>query len=189
MNWTEGKYFEVLPEKEVKSADDVQMYNKLPENEKQYSQLPDKPCCRKSFEVENCCREFYMISHRNCCRRWIEPICLREGHPAGFRRCWMRKANSVLSLLTHGCWQTPCGVDYSMMGCCIEQAIPAAIKPVGRDEDQSDWTGSFGWNLGKKGVHTLWTKRQEKQKTYKDVVRFCMEKIRRAKLELNLVLI
>lgn len=37
MNWTEGKYFEVSPGDEVKCAVDVQMYNKLPENEKQYA--------------------------------------------------------------------------------------------------------------------------------------------------------
>lgn len=37
-----------------------------------------------------------------------------------------------------------------------------------------------------KKVHDLWKKGQANQKAYKDVVRLCREKIRRAKLELNL---
>lgn len=71
------------------------------------------------------------------------------------------------------------------LGCCIERAIPYAIKQVGKDEDQPGWTGSFGWNLQKKGSWPL-KKGQANQKAYKDVVRLCREKIRRAKLELNL---
>lgn len=47
MHWIEGKYFEVLPEEEVQCTDNVQMYNKLPENEKQYALSTDQPCCRK----------------------------------------------------------------------------------------------------------------------------------------------
>lgn len=48
MNWTEGKDFEILPEEEVTCAEDVQMYSKLPENEKQYALFTDQSCCRKS---------------------------------------------------------------------------------------------------------------------------------------------
>lgn len=56
------------------------------------------------------------------------------------------------------------------LGCCIEQAIPGAIKQVGRDADQPDRTGSFGWNLGKKYSFMHFGRRDKQiRRPYKDV--------------------
>lgn len=178
--------FEVSPEEEVKCADDVQMYNKLPQNEKEYVLFTVQSRCRKSSEVENCCMEFYMTSPRNCCRRWIEPICLREGHPAGFRYCWLRKADSVLSLLTHGCWQMPCGVDYSngsrTSGLLLWAGHPWRHKTSWQGWKPTWLNREFWMELGqKRSIHALWKKEQAKE-TCKDVVRLCREKIRRTNL-------
>jgi len=41
MDWPEGKDFRVLPEEEVTRAEEVVLYNKLPENENQYALFMD----------------------------------------------------------------------------------------------------------------------------------------------------
>jgi len=63
MDWTEGKDFGASPEKEVTRAEEAPLYNKLPQNEKQYSLLSH---CREAEEVEGCCMEPYMTSRGNC---------------------------------------------------------------------------------------------------------------------------
>ena len=61
---------------------------------------------------------------------------------------------------------------------------------MSRQERKLAWPNRELWlELRKKRrVYDLWKKRQETQEDYKDVVRLCREKIRRAKaqLELNL---
>jgi len=42
--WPEVKDFGILPEEEVAHAEDAPLYNKLPENEKQYALFPDGSC-------------------------------------------------------------------------------------------------------------------------------------------------
>ncbi|KAK4822622.1 LOW QUALITY PROTEIN: hypothetical protein QYF61_017827 [Mycteria americana] len=44
MDWPEGKDFGISPEEEVTCAEEVPLYNKLPENEKQYALLTDGSC-------------------------------------------------------------------------------------------------------------------------------------------------
>lgn len=74
------------------------------------------------------------------------------------------------------------------LGCCIDQAIPGAIKPVGRSEKTNlTEQGVLAGTWAKKNMHAFW-KWQANQRTYKDVMKLCMEKIRRAKLELNLAI-
>jgi len=45
MDWPEGKVFRMSPEEEVTCAEEAPMYNKLPENEKQYALFMDGSCC------------------------------------------------------------------------------------------------------------------------------------------------
>ncbi|KAK4811029.1 hypothetical protein QYF61_015733 [Mycteria americana] len=44
MDWPEGKDFGILPEEEVTRAEEAPLYNKLPENEKQYALFTDGSC-------------------------------------------------------------------------------------------------------------------------------------------------
>jgi len=44
MDWPEGKDIGVSPEEEVTCAEDTPLYNKLPENEKQYALFTDGSC-------------------------------------------------------------------------------------------------------------------------------------------------
>ena len=44
MDWPEGKDFGVSPEEEVMCAEEASLYNKLPENEKQYALFSDGSC-------------------------------------------------------------------------------------------------------------------------------------------------
>ena len=44
MDWPEGKDFGVSPEEEVTRAEEAPLYNKLPENEKQYALFTDVSC-------------------------------------------------------------------------------------------------------------------------------------------------
>lgn len=75
------------------------LYNKLPENEKPYALLTNGSChYGKALEVEDCCMESHMTNCRKYWMRWIESICRIEGHPPGFRYCWMRKVVCALSL-------------------------------------------------------------------------------------------
>ncbi|KAK4826040.1 hypothetical protein QYF61_003939 [Mycteria americana] len=43
-DWPEGKDFRISAEEEVMHAEEVPLYNKLPENEKQYALLTDGSC-------------------------------------------------------------------------------------------------------------------------------------------------
>ncbi|GAB0210025.1 hypothetical protein GRJ2_003468300 [Grus japonensis] len=43
-DWPEGKDFGMSPEEEVTSAEEAPLYNKLPENEKQYALFTDGSC-------------------------------------------------------------------------------------------------------------------------------------------------
>ncbi|KAK4819988.1 hypothetical protein QYF61_017367 [Mycteria americana] len=45
MDWPEGKDFGISPEEEVVQAEETPLYNKLPENEKQYALFTDGSCC------------------------------------------------------------------------------------------------------------------------------------------------
>ncbi|KAK4810639.1 hypothetical protein QYF61_007376 [Mycteria americana] len=45
MDWAEGKDIGISPEKEVTRAEEAPLYNKLPENEKQYALFTDGSCC------------------------------------------------------------------------------------------------------------------------------------------------
>ncbi|KAK4825180.1 hypothetical protein QYF61_024660 [Mycteria americana] len=45
MDWPEGKDFRISPEEEVTRAEEAPLYNKLPENEKQYALSTDGSCC------------------------------------------------------------------------------------------------------------------------------------------------
>ena len=45
MGWTEGKDFGAAPEEEVKHAEEVPLYNQLPEDEKHYALFTDVSCC------------------------------------------------------------------------------------------------------------------------------------------------
>ncbi|KAK4831281.1 hypothetical protein QYF61_016751 [Mycteria americana] len=45
MDWPEGKDFGISPEEEVTRAEEAPLYNKLPENEKQYALFTDGSCC------------------------------------------------------------------------------------------------------------------------------------------------
>ncbi|KAK4810463.1 hypothetical protein QYF61_004243 [Mycteria americana] len=44
MDWPEGKDFGISPEEEVTRAEEAPLYNKLPENEKQYALFTDRAC-------------------------------------------------------------------------------------------------------------------------------------------------
>ncbi|KAK4815664.1 hypothetical protein QYF61_005410 [Mycteria americana] len=44
MDWPEGKDFRISPEEEVTHAEEAPLYNKLPENEKQYALFTDGSC-------------------------------------------------------------------------------------------------------------------------------------------------
>ncbi|KAK4828919.1 hypothetical protein QYF61_001540 [Mycteria americana] len=44
MDWPEDKDFRISPEEEVTHAEEAPLYNKLPENEKQYALFADGPC-------------------------------------------------------------------------------------------------------------------------------------------------
>ncbi|GAB0206701.1 hypothetical protein GRJ2_003135700 [Grus japonensis] len=44
-DWPEGKDFGMSPEEEVTRAEEAPLYNKLPENEKQYALFTDGSCC------------------------------------------------------------------------------------------------------------------------------------------------
>ncbi|PKU30873.1 hypothetical protein llap_18822 [Limosa lapponica baueri] len=44
MDWLEGRNFGVSPE-EVTCAEEAPLYNKLPENQKQYALFTDESCC------------------------------------------------------------------------------------------------------------------------------------------------
>ena len=44
MDWPEGKDFGISPEEEVTRAEEAPLYNKLPENEKQYALFRDASC-------------------------------------------------------------------------------------------------------------------------------------------------
>ncbi|KAK4829418.1 hypothetical protein QYF61_003982 [Mycteria americana] len=44
MDWPEGKDFKISPEEEVTCAEEAPLYNKLPENEKQYALFTDGSC-------------------------------------------------------------------------------------------------------------------------------------------------
>ena len=60
-------------------------------------------------------------------------------------------------------------------------------EPAGKKTSLAEQ--SFGWNSGKKRrVYDLWKKGLATHEDYKSVMRLCMEKIRRAKaqLEINL---
>ncbi|KAK4815961.1 hypothetical protein QYF61_010455 [Mycteria americana] len=45
MDWPEGKDFGISPEEEMTCAEEAPLYNKLPENEKQYALFTDGSCC------------------------------------------------------------------------------------------------------------------------------------------------
>jgi len=45
MDWPEGKDFGALPEQEVTFAEEAPLYNKLPEDKKQYALFTDGACC------------------------------------------------------------------------------------------------------------------------------------------------
>lgn len=45
MDWPEENDFRMLPEEEVVHAQEGTLYNKLPENEKQYALFTYGPCC------------------------------------------------------------------------------------------------------------------------------------------------
>ena len=44
-DWPEGKDFGISPEEEVMHAEEAPLYNKLPENERQYALFTDGSCC------------------------------------------------------------------------------------------------------------------------------------------------
>ncbi|KAK4825601.1 hypothetical protein QYF61_001281, partial [Mycteria americana] len=56
MDWPKGKDFGILPEEEVLHAEEVPLYNKLPENEKQYALFTDGSC--QTAEEEGESRQF-----------------------------------------------------------------------------------------------------------------------------------
>lgn len=61
------------------------------------------PHCRKGSEIKS--------PTKNCWRRrWLKWVCRGEGHPAGFRHCWIRKMTNILVLYWLVWWQMPCGV-------------------------------------------------------------------------------
>jgi len=45
MDWPECKDFGALPEEEVTRAEEAPLYNKLPEDKKQYALFTDGSCC------------------------------------------------------------------------------------------------------------------------------------------------
>lgn len=55
--------------------------------------------CGKALAVEICSIQPCKTSFRSYVRRsWIEPVCINEGRPSGFRYCWTWAAASVLPL-------------------------------------------------------------------------------------------
>jgi len=69
-----------------------------------------------------------------------------------------------------------------------EQAVPMCRK-ISSQGRRPAWLNKDLWlelRKKKKGVYDLWKKGQAPQQDYKDVMRLCREKIRRAKAQLKL---
>ncbi|GAB0175351.1 hypothetical protein GRJ2_000000300 [Grus japonensis] len=118
MDWPEGKDFGISPEEEVTRAEEAPLYNKLPENEKQYALFTDRSC-------------HIMGKHRRrkiavwSPTRQIVEAAEGQGESSQFAEVKAIQLASDMSvlmaeresgqyfILTHGWWQMPCGGGYS----------------------------------------------------------------------------
>ncbi|KAK4829632.1 hypothetical protein QYF61_005843 [Mycteria americana] len=113
MDWPEGKDFRISSSEEVTHAEEVPLYNKLPENEKQYTLFTDGSChivgkhwrwkgavwspIQEVTETAEGERESSQFAEVKAIEMALD-IFAREKCPV---------------LLTHGWWQMSCGGGYS----------------------------------------------------------------------------
>lgn len=101
-DWQKGKDFWITPEEEVMHIKEAPQCDKLQKMRWETVFLVHWKLllyCGEVSEMEDCCVELYTTSYRNCWRRrWIEPICRSEGHPAVLGHFWTREVVSVLPL-------------------------------------------------------------------------------------------